>query len=263
MILGFCISSFSAPVSGYNSAPSFSSPASIVKIYSSTTSSSSNWAGYAINAPVGSVTEVKGSWVQPAVTCPATGIEAAVFWVGIDGSNSLTVEQTGTMAECYNGLPSYGAWYEFYPAALIVISRLKINPGDKMSASVKYSATTTNFTATIKDVTTGKSFIKSAAAPGTDRSSAEWIAEALTLAGGSLSSLPNFGTASFGKDTTLVTGTDTATISGTTKVISKFGSMVDSIAMVDQNSASTIKAQPSALSTDGTSFSVAWVSAGP
>ena len=264
VILVFCISSFNNPVSAYNSTPSFSSPARIVKTYSSTAYSTSNWAGYAISAPIGSVTGVKGSWIQAAVTYPAKGVEDAVFWVGIDGFGTSTVEQTGTIAQCHNGVLSYGAWYEFYPSALVVIStlKIKITPGDKISASVKYSATTTNFTTTIKDVTTGKSFTKSAAAPGADRSSAEWIVEAPTLGSG-LSALPNFGTASFGKDSTLVTGTNTATISGSTKVISKFGSMVDSITMVDNPSVTPIKAQPSALSTDGTSFSVAWVSAGP
>lgn len=137
-----------------------------------------------------------------------------------------------------------------------------------MSATVKYSTSTGKFTVTLKDVTTGKSASDTAAVSGAARSSAEWITEApeycVTSTGPcSLTSLPNFGTVSFGKDSTSVSGTDSATISGKNQVISKFGTMVDSLTMVDQSDTSIVKASPSALSTDGTSFAVTFVSAGP
>jgi hypothetical protein len=224
-----------------------------------------NWAGYAINASEGSVTQVKGSWTQPAVTCPSSGVELAAFWTGIDGLTSTTVEQTGTIAECANGVASYFAWYEFYPSASVTISTLKIEPGNVISASVKYSATTSKFTVTIKDVTTSKSFSKSSAVSGAQRSSAEWIAEAPSScsAGDCLYSLPNFATASYGKDTTSVSGTNDAVISGSTKVVSGFGSMVDSLTMVSESTGNPTMAQPSGLSTDGTSFSITWLLSGP
>ena len=64
--------------------------------------SSFNWAGYAIKEAKDTVTSVRGSWTQQAITCPsATTLEAAAFWVGIDGFSSKTVEQTGTLALCY------------------------------------------------------------------------------------------------------------------------------------------------------------------
>src|SRR5579862_6192130 len=54
--------------------------------------SSTNWSGYAVTARSGAVTDVKGSWVVPAIqgSCPSTN-EYASFWVGIDGYNSNTV----------------------------------------------------------------------------------------------------------------------------------------------------------------------------
>jgi hypothetical protein len=262
VILVFCLSSFST--SGAYSTPSFSSPARIVKNYSATILDSSNWAGYAINAPTNSVTQVKGSWTEPSVICSSTSaIEYAVFWVGIDGLTSGTVEQTGTAAECSSGVASYFAWYEFFPAGSVGIITVPISPGNVISASVKYSSTTSKFTVMIKDVTTGKSFSHSASVVGAARSSAEWVVEApaFCIGPGCLYPLSNFGTATFGKDTTHVTGSDTATVSGSTKPISKFGSMMDELVMV--NAVAATKAQPSALSTDGTSFSVAWVSSGP
>jgi hypothetical protein len=240
-----------------------SSPA---KLYGTPASLESyNWAGYAINSTSGSVSQVKGSWKQPAVTCPSSGVYVAAFWVGIDGLTSTTVEQTGTTAECVNGVASYFAWYEFYPNASVLISPVPVKPGNTISASVTYSTKTDKFTAMIRDASTGKSFSTSAAVAGAERSSAEWIEEApascylITC----LYAMPDFGTASYGKDTTSVTETNWATISGTTGPISKFGSTVDSLTMVTYPSGTPVMAQPSALSKDGTSFSITWVSAGP
>ena len=256
VILAFCISSFSGTVSVYNSPSSLSSPARLGKAYTATAYYSTNWAGYAINASAGSVTQVKGSWTEPAVACPSTTTEYAAFWVGIDGLKSGTVEQTGTAAECANGVASYFAWYEFYPSGSVEITSITVSPGNVFSASEKYSSTTARFSISIKDMTTGRSFSHSAAVPGAARSSAEWIAEAPAYCSSPtcLYPLANFGTASFGKDTTLVTGTNTATISGSTKAIGKFPlSMVDSLNMV--NIADTgYKAQPSALPKDGNQF---------
>ena len=58
---------------------------------------------------------MKGSWIVPPVTCPSTPSQYSSFWVGIDGDNSNTVEQTGTDSDCSTGTPNYYAWFEFYP----------------------------------------------------------------------------------------------------------------------------------------------------
>src|SRR5262245_38418315 len=71
---------------------------------------SSNWSGYAVTGAPGSVTDVQGSWVVPAVTCSGGPNQYAAIWVGIDGFNSNTVEQTGTDSDCQNGTPTYYAW---------------------------------------------------------------------------------------------------------------------------------------------------------
>src|SRR5689334_10107653 len=105
---------------------SVSSPANLVGNIAAN-ESSLNWAGYAVTAQVDSVTRVRGSWIEPSVSCPVSSTpEAAVFWVGIDGFASSTVEQTGTIAECLNGVASYSAWYEFYPNSSVFISTLTI-----------------------------------------------------------------------------------------------------------------------------------------
>jgi hypothetical protein len=218
--------------------------------------SSTNWSGYAVTGSKGSVTSVQGSWVVPTVTGTKTAYSS--FWVGIDGFNSSTVEQIGTDSDIKNGKPAYYAWYEFYPNPMVEISIVTISPGDIISASVTYSGST--FTVSITDDNTGKSFSTSGKVRNAARSSAEWIAEAPSSMRGVLP-LANFGTVNFGQDTTLISGTCYATISGVTGSVGSFGSAVQKITMVTNRGAT--KASPSPLSSDGTSFSVTWVSAGP
>jgi hypothetical protein len=81
---------------------------------------STNWSGYAVTGPNGSVTDVKASWKVPLVTCPTNTANGsggyAAFWVGIDGWSSSTVEQIGTDSDCVSlsgapYTPTYYAWF--------------------------------------------------------------------------------------------------------------------------------------------------------
>jgi len=231
-----------------------------------TTVGSYNWSGYAVTAAPGTVTAVKGSWVVPEVqpgSCSSgTTNEYASFWIGIDGLTSNTVEQTGTASDCQNGVPTYYAWFEFYPHPAFLINSMSIRPGDVMEAEVEYSPATRRFTVTIKDWTTGQSFRTSTKVNNAQRSSAEWIAEAPSGSGGILP-LANFGTAVYGENNTSVIGTAEATVSGATAPIGSFGSNVYQITMVSGSNPNVSKAVPSNLSSDGTSFSDVWVASGP
>jgi hypothetical protein len=210
--------------------------------------SSDNWSGYAVTGANGSVTDVKGSWMVPSVSCLATGDQYASFWVGIDGYSSNTVEQIGTDSDCVNGVPTYYAWYEFYPHFSYTINTITVKPGDVISAEVKATGKG-GFTVTITDGN-GTPFSVSTKMPQAQMSSAEWIAEA-PYSGGVLP-LANF--------TTVFYGQDSAVVGGKLQPIGSFGNNVDEITMV--NGSGATKAAPSALSSDG-SFSIAYVSAGP
>jgi hypothetical protein len=219
---------------------------------------STNWSGYAVTGSAGSVSDVNGSWKVPAIvgSCP-TASQYSSFWVGIDGFSSNTVEQIGTDSDCQNGRAVYYAWYEFYPSPSYTISGFTVKPGDTISAEVKYS--NNRFTVSIVDGS--KSYTTSATVRSAQRSSGEWIAEAPSSSRGVLP-LADFGTVYFGSDNTKVTATCYATVAGATKAVGLFGSSVQEITMVT-SSGKAVKAQPSSLSTDGTSFSVAWDSSGP
>jgi hypothetical protein len=202
--------------------------------------SSTNWSGYSVTGANGSISEAQGSWVVPAVSC-STGSQYSSFWVGIDGFNSNSVEQTGTDSDCSGGTPVYYAWYEFYPHPSFLISRMAVHVGDTMTAKVSFSGKT--FTVTLIDQTRGTSFSTSSRMNAA-RSSAEWIAEAPSSSGGVLS-IANFGTVSF-------TGSQ-ATMHGALRTVGGFlepsatvatSNVVQEITMGQSNGAG---AQPSAL----------------
>ena len=229
------------------------------------TVTSENWSGYAVTGT--NVTDVKGSWVVPAVTCPTTTVsprsrfqpqqdEYAAFWVGIDGYSSNTVEQVGTDSDCDGSQATYYAWFEFYPRPGYLVNNFSVAPGNLISAEVTYSSTTKQFTVTLSNVSTGRSFSTSMSVPSAARSSAEWITEAPSSGSGanSILTLADFGTADFGQNYTGIANTCSATINGTPGPIGSFSTW-EAITMVSSSGAD--EAVPSGLANPA-SFVMAW-----
>jgi hypothetical protein len=200
---------------------------------------SSNWSGYAVYGAAGSVTEVKGSWTVPAVTGTTGQSSYCAQWVGIDGYSSNSVEQIGTESDYINGVARYYVWYEMYPKMSKSVN-IAVSPGNAITADVKYLGSN-QFKLTITNVTRGQSFTTTEKLPNAARSSAEWIVEAPSS--GKILTLAKFGTVNF-------TGSST-TVNSVTGAISNFTN--DRIDMV---SGTQIIALTSALSSDGTGFSV-------
>ncbi len=218
--------------------------------------SSTNWSGYALSAGANTVTQAGGSWIVPTVNCTAGPSNAySAFWVGIDGWSSNTVEQTGTDSDCSNGTPTYYAWYEFYPAQSFLISSLSITPGEVVSGQIIYNGSG-QFTVSL--TAGGSTFTKTGTVNSAQRSSAECIAEAPSSTSGILP-LADFGSVLFGFDHSGTANTCGATVSGVSGSFGSFGTSVSSISMVSSGGAD--EAVPTALSSDGTSFTVNYVSA--
>jgi Peptidase A4 family len=220
------------------------------------TAEDTNWSGYAV---LGSnFQSVKGSWTVPTSTCTGL-VKAAAFWVGLDGYDSNTVEQTGTASECVLGIPIYYAWYEFYPANIVIVP-IPVRPGDSIVASVVYDDTSSQFSVTVKNITRDKVYSKSAAVPGALRSSAEWIAEAPGTILGTILPLTDFGTISFGQDATGTRETNYATDESNSGPIGSF-LPVNTIQITKVSSFFSPQTSTcSALSSDETSFTCTWAS---
>jgi peptidase A4-like protein len=150
---------------------------------------STNWSGYA--ATTGTYTSVSASWTEPTGICSGSA-KYSSFWVGLDGYNSSSVEQTGSEVDCSGSQAVYYAWYEMFPSASHSYSNT-VRPGDHFNASVTYTGSN-HFSLFIQDSTQGWSHTTTGtrSAP---RSSAEVIVEApcCTASGGTLP-LADFGT---------------------------------------------------------------------
>jgi hypothetical protein len=238
---------------------------------------SQNWSGYVVGGSSGSsgssgtrYRSVSGSWVQPTAKC-TSGSGYAAFWVGLGGADqSEALEQDGTEANCSaDGTPSYYAWYELVPSAPVKVS-MAVHPGDHITSKVAVSGT--SVTVSLNNTTTGGSFTRTLQMSNPDTSSAEWIAEAPSTCQQGLSSctplpLTDFGTVSFTNAVATTTGGHTGTISdpdwsaasvSLSSGTSGFGFGSTQFASQD----TTASAAPSGLSSDGSSFSVAWSSNG-
>ena len=210
---------------------------------------STNWSGY---ADTGSgFSSVTARWTQPKVSnCSTSGpVKAAVFWVGIDGFNSSSVEQDGTGAICGQGQKLvYFTWWEMFPTNSIQAVGVTVKPGDKISSSVVRSGT--KYTLKVTDSTTGgNSFTQTATcmvSGGCKNSSAEWIGERPSTSSGPLP-LPKFST-----------WTVTA---ATVKAGSKSGTIKsfpdDQITMFNKKGGHVL-AQPGPLNSAGNSFKDVW-----
>ncbi len=165
------------------------------------------WGGYvAFGDSNGTVSAVKGEWVVPSVNCSGDLKAAILFWVGMDGWRSSTVEQGGTRADCLNGVAVYSAWYEFYPSELSTMNftSLKVSPGNLVAASVRYLEG--SFNITVADLSTHKHASIIGAYSQAARLDAEWIVEAPGYRNGTRLSLPSFGQVQFNDTYAVING---------------------------------------------------------
>lgn len=183
-------------------------PAALAK-----TTTSSNWAGYAVHRPGVTFRQVSGTWKQPSASCVAGQPSYSAAWVGIGGfkATSDALEQIGTEIDCNAaGQTVSSAWYELVPAPSKPIS-LAVHPGDVMRATV--TVVGHDVTVVLRNLTTHRTFRKSLYAPSIDVSSAEWILEAPSecVSQFACQALPlaNFGSVAF--DSAAATSTTGAT----------------------------------------------------
>jgi hypothetical protein len=207
-----------------------------------------NWSGYADDNSAGNTyTEVAGSWTEPAVSCTSdSDTELAAFWVGIDGYSTDSVEQDGTLAECYDGAVYYYTWWEMYPSNAIQVVGDTLSPGDSIYAYAadegggNYYLSVTDYSNSADSFSTEQSC--SDCADG----SAEWIAEAPS-GGGGIYPLPDYGT---------WTVSGATVTSGYQGVISSFPD--DEITMID--SSGNPESVPGPLNSTGDGFTTYWES---
>jgi Peptidase A4 family len=238
------------------------------------TASSANWAGYVVggSSSAAKFKSVSGSWVVPTAKC-SNGQGDSSFWVGIGGSGSSdtqALEQDGTEVDCNaDGSASYSAWYEMVPSPPVKLN-MAVHPGDHVSAKVTVDGT--SVTMSLNNTSTGGSYEKTFQMSNPDTSSAEWIAEAPSQCSGDLSSCTPLPLADFGN--VQFTGASATTTDGHTGSISDASWSTAAVTLDPSASQSGFGnaqfasyspsggATPSSLSSDGSSFSVAFSASG-
>jgi hypothetical protein len=203
---------------------------------------SSNWSGYAATGGQ-TYTAVTGTWTVPQLSQTGTAGVGAT-WVGIGGVSSRDLIQAGTQDVAVgSGQSQYQAWIELLPAASQQVP-LAVAPGDSVTVSItEQGAGTGVWQIAFKNNTSGQTY-QTTVNYTSSQSSAEWIEEAPAGRGGILP-LDSFGTIP-------VSGA-TAVANGQTVDLAQAGAQP--ITML--NTAGQPLAVPSAIGSNGSSFSVA------
>jgi hypothetical protein len=202
---------------------------------------SHNWSGYA--ATSGTYTGVTGTW-----TVPVPGITGApgvgATWVGIGGVSSHDLIQAGTQdVATGGGQAQFQTWIEMLPQASQQVP-VAVVPGDSVTVSIdEQGADSGNWQISITNNTSGQKY-QTTVQYASSESSAEWIMEAPAASNGILP-LDNFNSVPF--------TAATAVENGQTVDLSQTGAQP--ITMLNGNNQAL--AVPSAVGSDGSSFSVA------
>ena len=165
------------------------------------TTTSSNWAGYAVHRQGVSYRTIQAGWWEPTVSCVPGHPTFSSYWIGLGGyrKTSQAIEQIGTEVDCTRrGGVRTSSWYELLPAPSMPIS-LAVHPGDLMAATVTVAGR--EVTMSLRDLTTRRGFSRTLRARTTDVSSAEWIVEAPSDCAATIECqtlpLANFGSVTF------------------------------------------------------------------
>ena len=203
----------------------------------SSSSSSSNWSGYAASG--GTFTSVTGTWTVPQVSSASAGADAT--WVGIGGMSSRDLIQAGTQATVTtNGGVRYEAWIEMLPQTSRTVA-LSVSAGDSVTVSIT-AKSGNDWAIALKNNTTGETYDQTVQY-ASSLSSAEWVQEAPS-AGRGIVPLDNFGTLAVSKAS--------AVRDGKTMNLAQLGAKP--VSMI--NGRGEVLAQPSSLSSDGNGFTV-------
>jgi Peptidase A4 family len=226
---------------------------------------SSNWAGYAVHRTHVSFDKVLGTWRQPTANCTGATPSYSSVWVGLGGFNlnAQALEQIGSEVDCSpTGQVVSTAWYELVPAPSRAI-RMRVDPGDKLSASVTVSGGHQT-RLTLQDLTRHTSFTRSLYVMKVDLGSAEWIVEApsecSTPGSCQTLSLANFGTAAFSSARATSTAGHTGKITDHHWGITQIRLAAGHRSFIAEPAA-TAQALPSPLTAGGSAFSVTYMAA--
>jgi hypothetical protein len=233
----------SSSVSGLTPATPPAAPSGSQAPSSQTTTGylSTNWSGYlATNA---SFTGISGSWTATLATGNGSTTSADSTWIGIGGVTSGDLIQVGTQnLISASDQVSTSAFYELLPNFSRPVPGVTVSPGDSMTAFLS-QVSSGQWTISITDKTNGESstFTVSYAS---SLSSAEWIEEDPSFSFRRQIPFDNFHQAAFTGGSTVANGSSVNIAASTAQPVTMVNSSGQTVAV------------PSAIGSDGISFTV-------
>jgi len=137
---------------------------------------SNNWSGAVWESyPKGTFQSVTGTFKVPT---PSGSDGYSSVWVGIDGDTCGTaILQTGIYVDIQGGIPSYNAWYEWYPADAVNLNDITISAGDVIQLTIT-ATTNKNGIVKIENHTKGQAVEQNLSSNSPlCQQNAEWIVE--------------------------------------------------------------------------------------
>ena len=168
---------------------------------------SHNWGGYVAKQSIPAYIGVAAQWVEPAYAAPTAGCATpqASIWVGVGGYKTQSLLQAGTALTASG---AHVAWYEWLSplssVPMLLFTNSSIRAGDSIYAYVSVSTNLSQVTFNVTNLSTSTYYTQRVTMTPISNflegTSAEVIAERITLVAGSTSSLAdlaNFGTIPF------------------------------------------------------------------
>jgi hypothetical protein len=175
----------------------------------SVTDTADVWTGYVDKAcSTCHLRYVNANFNVPTISCPGSGYGEdgawVSMWAGLDGDGDSTVEQVGVEGWCKTGQsgPEYEPFWDIYTSLSSpqyeVPLAVPVSPGDSISVSVYYDQSTSTYSFTLNDNTTGAGWISAPESCGSacENKTAEVIAED-PGGGPPVNDLANFGSEVF------------------------------------------------------------------
>jgi hypothetical protein len=124
-----------------------------------TGTTSPNWSGYVVPSSSAIITYAEGEWTVPTMNCADTPNGDVATWVGIGGTSSTVLLQTGVTTNCLNGAQQTFGWWEEFPSTpntSQAFAGFPVAPGDEIKAIVAQNSNG-SWETTVSDLTTGLS----------------------------------------------------------------------------------------------------------
>jgi hypothetical protein len=123
-------------------------------------SDGTNWGGYIVEQPAGSIVSATAQWVDPSIGSSQCPSDQVAIWTGIDGAFGGTLAQDGTWYGHTGSWASGQAWWETVGTGSSggsILMNLTVPSGNVAQANTSYVSSPSEYEFYVDNESTGKS----------------------------------------------------------------------------------------------------------